>query len=70
MTPKNARLLGNIILAVNFAILAVTIVGMAGWMPKIWPTREMMLVVLVMSVVARGLRRRPDRVPPGETAQL
>jgi hypothetical protein len=36
--------------------------GMAGWIPKYWPSREMTLAMFVLVILGRGLRRRRDDV--------
>jgi len=63
MTPANWRLAGGILLAANFLLLLVLVLGMAGVIPRLPETRGLILVALVLSVVARGLRRR-GRVAP------
>jgi hypothetical protein len=68
MKPQTARLAGNIVLVLCFAILAVTMAGMAGWISKYWPTRPMIFFAFILSIVARRLRRPPATVsqPPAQ----
>ena len=68
MTRQSIRLLGNILLGVTLALLLITVLGMAGWIPKYWPTKPMMFFLFVMVILSRGLRRRRNEVSSGPPA--
>lgn len=58
MTPESKRTLGNIVLGSVFVILIFAIAEMVGWIPKYVPSRELVLLAIILLVIARGLRRK------------
>ena len=63
MTPANWRLFGNILLAANFLFLLVIVLGMVGVIPRLPETNALIILALVISIVARGARRRGRTAP-------
>jgi Na+(H+)/acetate symporter ActP len=63
MTPASLRLLGNVILGVAILLLLVTLGGMVGLIPKLAASRELIIVAFILTLVARGLRRRGPGTP-------
>jgi len=58
MTPETRRMMGNVVLFVAAAALIVQVCGMAGWIPKLLPSREMAPMVMMLVFVSLVLRRR------------
>lgn len=58
MTPATHRLIGNILLALGIIVLVIALAGMSGLTPKLAPSRELVIVAMVLLIGARGFRRR------------
>jgi hypothetical protein len=58
MTVRTTRIIANILLTAALVLLAITVLGMSGVMPKLWQSREMIWVCFVLLVGARLFRRR------------
>jgi hypothetical protein len=65
MDPITSRRIGNAALILAVVILLWAVCGKLGFVPPLAHVREMYLFALVLVFVARGFRRRADRVPPG-----
>lgn len=63
MTENSRRTIGNFILGFTIVLLVVEMAGMAGIIPKYLPSREVVVVAMVLVILARGLRRKRP-IPP------
>jgi len=68
MDATTARRIGNGALLIAVLILLVAIAGRFGLMPQLAHIRELSLLALVLTVVARAFRRRGQDVRPGESS--
>ena len=58
MTPATRRLLANVLLSIALVLLVVELCGMMGWIPKVLPTSQLSVLVLILAIVSGSLRRR------------